>query len=77
MEATTSLMVGGIVVIGGRWAEGKPFDLKVGVGLGVAVILMSIMANWVPELAEPLAMLFLVGALLVYGIPLFQGLVKK
>lgn len=74
MNTTTNLLIGGVVVIGGRWSQGKPLDVKVGVGLGLALLLMSVGENYAPTIVGPLSVLFLVTALLVYGVPLFQGL---
>lgn len=72
MNTTNLLVLTGITVIGGRWAQGKPFEVKVVIGLTVVIIMLYVIAGFAPEVANPLAALTLVAALLTYGAPLLS-----
>lgn len=78
MSATNSAVLTALFVTGGRWAKGDKLDVKVFVGAAVYFVGLSVMSNMDTRLAQDFGLLVLVGAVLVYGVPLMQklGLLK-
>jgi hypothetical protein len=71
------LVLTGLTVIAGRWAQGKPFEFKIVTGTVVVIVLLYIFNTFAPEVAEPLATLTLVATLLAYGPDIFRHLGVK
>lgn len=60
MNATTWAVATSAVVVAGRWAEAKPLDIKLVVGLGAYAVSLSILSNVDNNLAAQFsAMVFL------------------
>lgn len=74
MSPGTAALATGIVVVLGRWADGKELSMKILVGAVMLAIFLTIMAESNQKLASEFGMLILVGALLVNGQPLFKQL---
>ena len=51
MNATTWAVGTSAVVIAGRWATGKPLDIKLIVGMGAYAVSLSLLSNVNAELA--------------------------
>jgi hypothetical protein len=66
MNTTTSAVMTGAVVYGGRWAQGKPADIKVAIGTAGIAIILSLLAQTNAKLAQQFGLLILVGAAFVY-----------
>jgi predicted MFS family arabinose efflux permease len=71
MNTTSLIVLTGLVVVVGRWAQGKNFDSKVVIGAVIVIIFLFVAQEFVPEVATPLAALALVAALLTYAVPIF------
>lgn len=69
MNTTSAVMLSGGMVVAGRWAEGKPMEARVVVGVVALVVILSAMPD---EIAKPFALLILIGAAFRYGLPLTQ-----
>lgn len=74
MNTTTTVVATGIVVAGGQWAKNKQVDIKTFVGIGVLAILLALLGEGNAKLAEQFGVLILVGAILMYAIPIAKGL---
>lgn len=73
MNTTNWVLLTGLVVVAGHWANGKPLDIRLAVGTaGIALFLAVINASS-PELASRFAALVLIGAVFIYG----PGIAKK
>jgi hypothetical protein len=70
MDTTTSVIATGLVVTTGRWANEQSLGIKMFVGFGVLAIMLEIMAATNEKLAGQFALLILVSALLIYGVPI-------
>lgn len=79
MGPVDSAVLTGVVVSTGRWAQGKHLDMKLFTGAAVFAIFLSVMNAQSPDLASKFALLVLVAAVFMYGIPVSQklGLVNK
>jgi hypothetical protein len=78
MDTTTSAVTSGLIVVAGRWAQGKGLDAKVLLGAGFMAIGLTVLASINEPLARGFSVLVLVSVLLTYGIPIFKkaGLAK-
>lgn len=74
VSTTNILLVAAAVAIAGRTAQGKKFEWRFAFGGLVAVILVSVLDNFIPQVAKPLAAVALVAATLNYGPELFRKL---
>lgn len=74
MDTTTAMVATGLVVVVGRWADEKKFDSKAIVGVGATAIFLSLIAASNEKLASQFASLILVGAVLIYAIPIGEKL---
>lgn len=81
MNPTTAACLATIIVVGGRWAEGKSIEIKQAVGLMVAVLLLAGVYNINQKLGRMLSLVMLVSACLVRPSPdddaYIVGIVKK
>jgi hypothetical protein len=66
MNTTTSAVMTGAVVYGGRGAKGQPADIKVAIGTAGIAIILSLLAQTNEKLAQQFGLLILVGATFVY-----------
>lgn len=80
MKTDTTVLVvlaSGVAVLG-RWSQGKSLDgWKMGGALLMVVIFLILFDYFVPEVAKPLAGLFLVATLINYGAPFLHKLVAS
>lgn len=73
MNTTNWVLLTGLVVVAGHWANDKPLDIRLAVGTaGIALFLAVINASS-PELASRFAALVLLAAVFLYG----PGIAKK
>lgn len=74
MNTTGVVVATGVIVIGGRWANGDPVDVKIGVGFGVYALMLSLLTEANPKLAGQFSILVLVMASFRYAVPVAQKL---
>lgn len=72
MDTTTSAVAAGLIVVAGRWSQGKGLDAKALLGAGFLAIGLTILASINEPLARGFALLVLVSVLLTYGISIFK-----
>lgn len=79
MDTGTALIGTGLIVTVGKWADGKQLDVKTFVGVGVFAISLAMIGSSRPQIANQFAVLVLVGAFLLYMIPISKmlGILKK
>lgn len=66
----TSLITAGLLVVAGRWANKKPLDFRIALGMVILIIMLTLMAEADRELAERFALLVLLAAALTNVVPL-------
>lgn len=75
IDTTTSAVATGVVVTAGQWAkEGKGPSIKVVVGMVFLAYMLSIISAGNQKLGSQFAALILVGAVLVYAVPIAKKL---
>lgn len=71
---TTVSVVGTVAVVSvGQWAQDKKIGMRYVVGTGVYALAIAVLGNGNAKLAERLALLVFVTAILVYGVGIAQG----
>jgi hypothetical protein len=70
----TAMAVAGALIVGSRWAQGKPLDAKVGVGAAFATIFLTTLYTYSPELGKGMTAIVLVTTIVVDGPPLFAAI---
>lgn len=70
MDTTTSVVATGLVVGFGRWADEKEISIKMFVGLGAVAIFLALISASDEKLGSQFALLILISAVLVYGVPI-------
>lgn len=73
MNTTNAVVMTGLVVVAGHWANGKQLSVRVAVGTAGLALFLAVLNASSPELAGKFAVLVLVGAVFLYG----PGIVKK
>ena len=71
-----SLLVSGVLVSTEHLANGDMPPLSIGIGVGVAGIMLLTGAEFFPEVAGAFGLLILTTATFVYGGPAFRALAK-
>lgn len=66
MNTTTSAVATAAIVGAGRWAEGKPIDLRIAIGATVFAVGLSLIGNSNQELASKLALMVLIVTMFKY-----------
>lgn len=75
MDTTTAVVATGIVVFTGQWAKkNEGPSIKLVVGGTVLAVMLSVISQANEKLASQFAVLILVGALLIYVIPISKKL---
>ena len=82
MNATTWAVGTSAIVVAGRWATGKPLDIKLVVGLGAYAVALSFVSAADPELANKFAIMVFFAACvgpdaLNGGTPTLAAIVQK
>jgi hypothetical protein len=67
MNTTNAVVLTGLVVVAGRWANDKPLDIKLAVGTAGLAIFLSVLNSSNPELAGKFTALILLAAVFLYG----------
>lgn len=67
MNTTNAVLMTGLVVVSGRWASGKPLDIRLAVGTAGLALFLAVINSSSPELASRFAVLVLVTAVFMYG----------
>lgn len=70
---TSAIVVTGLLAVAGRWAQDKPLDVKVVVGIAVASLFLAFMA----EVNEPLAQGFGILIVTVAAFTYLPDIAKK
>lgn len=78
MNPTNEIVLSGVVVTVGRWAEGKTIDIKLVIGISVVVLSLAALTEANENLARQIALLILVSSVLRYGLVITKkaGLTK-
>jgi len=71
--ATTTLLAGSVVVIG-RWVEDKPINARVIIGIVGSALGVTLIAEGNTELGNAFGALLLVTVLFRYGLPILTKL---
>lgn len=74
MDTTTSVVGTAVVVAAGLWTKDQHIDMRYVVGTGVYALSIAALGNANTKLAEQLALLVFVTAVLVYGVDIAKGL---
>lgn len=74
MRTTTVIVVTGIVLVAGRWSEGKSLTDSFGVGAFVVLLGIAIMNAMSETLALAFSVLILITSLLRYGLSISRGI---
>lgn len=74
MDAITAATTTAVIVIVGRWTQGKGLEAKIVIGAGFYAIMLSVIESSQPDFAGKIAALVLVTALLLYMIPITKAL---
>jgi hypothetical protein len=74
MSTTNTVVLTGVVVALGRWAQGKPVEFRMAIGALVLALFLAAMDDASPKLASQFGALVLVTALLIYAVPIAQKL---
>ena len=75
----TSLIATGIIVTLGQWVKKEKVSMKTFLGMGALVVFLAVLQDINSKLATQFAMLILITAVLIYGVPVGQkiaGLAK-
>jgi hypothetical protein len=70
MDPTTSVVLTGVIVTAGTWAEGKPLTMRLAIGAVFLTLGLSALNQANAKLASSFAALILVAAALRYIIPI-------
>jgi hypothetical protein len=70
MDTTTSAVATVVITAAGRWAQNKPFSMKLVVALLILALSLSALESANEQLAKKFAVLILVAALLANVIPI-------
>lgn len=65
----TALVATGIIVTLGQWSKNEKVSIKTFVGMGALIVFLAVMQDINSKLATQFAMLILVSAVLIYGVP--------
>lgn len=78
MDTTNAVLMTGVLVVGGRWAQDKPLDIRIAVGTAGLALFLAVINASQPDLASKFAVLILVSAAFLYGPAIFKktGLTK-
>lgn len=74
MDTTTSVVATGVVVTVGRWADEKKVEPRIFIGLGALAIFLAVFQSGNEKIAQQFALLILVTAVLLYGVPIGRKL---
>jgi hypothetical protein len=73
MNTTNAVVLTGLVVVAGHWANGKKLSVRLAIGTGGLVLFLSALNESSPDLAGKFAVLILLAAVFMYA----PGVVKK
>lgn len=67
MDTTSWLLLAGVVVIAGKWSQGKGMDVPAVIALTLIAAMIAIMAQVQPKIANLMTVLVVVVVTLTYG----------
>lgn len=70
MDTTTASVLTGAIAMVGHWVQDKKIPPKVFVGVGVLALSLAALSEVNEKLASQFAVLILVGAVLIYAVPI-------
>lgn len=76
MKSSTIVLLTAVMVLLGRWSQGKKVEAKIVVGGVFAALLISLLDASQPKLARGFALLFFAGAALTYVGPILTNATK-
>jgi hypothetical protein len=76
MKSTTVMLLAALIVLIGRWAQGKTVPATIVVGGLFSALFLSVLAGPYPQLAAGFAWLFFTGAALTYIGPVLANTQK-
>lgn len=74
MKTTTSVVLTGAIVAAGQWADDKQISIKMVVGVGILALSLAALSEVNSTIAEQFGVLILVGAFLIYVVPVTKAL---
>lgn len=66
MDTNTEIVLTGVIVATGRWAENKSLNMGIVVGGGVAAIMLTLVAQANQSLADKMGLMILLAACFIY-----------
>lgn len=72
MGTTNSVVLTGVIVSTGRWAENKPLEMRVVVGATFLAVGLAALGSVNDKLAQQFGVLILVAALFRYVVPIIK-----
>lgn len=76
MRPANAILLTGAVVVAGRWASGQKVTFRLGLGVGVTALLITLVSDSNEQLGKGFAYLILVGATITYGGAIAKGVNK-
>ena len=74
MNTTSAVVLTGVTVAAGQYAQDKKIQVRTFVGVGVLAIMLAALSEADAKLAGQFATLVLVGAVLIYAVPIAKAL---
>ena len=75
MNPGTSAIATAVIVILGKWSKGEKLELRLIIAAGFLAMLLALLNEAEPKLASKMALLIMVTAGLVYGVPVAQRVI--
>lgn len=73
MNTTNAVVLTGLIVVAGHWANGKQMSIRLAIGTGALALFLSALNQSSPDLAAKFSMLILLAAVFMYA----PGVAKK
>jgi hypothetical protein len=79
MDAASTTLLAGSVVVVGRWVEDKPVNARIVIGIIGSALGVTLISEASPQLGNAFAALLLVAVVFQYALPILQkvGLAPK
>lgn len=74
MDAITSTLLAGLIIVIGRIVQGKGMEARVIIGIVMCALMLSLLGQADAGLGSAFAALVLISAVFVYGLPIIQKL---
>lgn len=74
MNPVNSSVLTGVIVVLGRWSEGKTVEIKTVIAVTILALFLSLMEQGNAKLANGFALLIIIAATMRYAIPITKKL---